>query len=146
MIIDIHIIPIEVMVMIIIILIVLQHNLMTIEMTNNYLIYSIDNHLYHQVHRYVYFQKILVVFSLLTLRVCVCALIHLYSLTKNTEIEAASIIQSDVLGYLTRKQTHQDQQRQLHQLEHEESNIDQYRQSSQMTEVNVLLEYSSAEY
>jgi hypothetical protein len=31
-------------------------------------------------------------------------------------------------------QTHQDQQRQLHQLEHEESNIDQYRQSSQMTE------------
>ncbi len=49
------------------------------------------------------------------------------------------LIQSHIRGYLTHKQTQHDQQQ--HQLEEEDSNIDQYRQPSQIIEVNALLGY-----
>ncbi len=71
--------------------------------------------------------------------VCVCVLSRLFSLIKKNESKAATIIKSYVRGYLTRKQTQHDQQQ--HQLFDEDSNIDQFRQRSQITEVNTLVGY-----
>ncbi len=81
-------------------------------------------------------------FYLSTNNVCVC--VFAYSLVqpnKKSENEAAIVIQSHIRGYFTRKQTHHDQLKQQQQqhhpydMQHEESNIDQYRQPSIMTEV-----------